>query len=144
MPADENKAIVRRCWQACFNDGTLAIVDELVAPGYRWHGPGGQEVSGRDGIKQLIGAFRTAFPDIHQAYEDQLVEGDTVASRWTVTGTHQGDLFGIPPTGKPITMPGMVISRFAGDQIAEEWEEFDQLGMMQQLGVIPSPEQVTE
>lgn len=141
MSAEENKGVTRRCWQACFNDGNLAIVDELVAPGYRWHGPGGQEVTGGEGIKQLIGAFRTAFPDMHMVFEAQLAEDDTVASRWTMTGTHQGDLFGIPPTGKRMTISGIVISRFVGSQIAEEWEEFDQLGMMQQLGVIPAPGQ---
>jgi predicted ester cyclase len=72
-------------------------------------------------------------------FEDQIAEGDKVASRWTMRGTHTGELLGIAPTGKQATMTGIVISRLAGSTIAEEWENFDQLGLLQQLGVIPSP-----
>jgi predicted ester cyclase len=96
-------------------------------------------VSGRDGIKQLINLYRAAFPDFHMTFEDQIAEGDKVASRWTMRGTHTGDLLGIGPTGKQGTMTGIVISRLAGHTIAEEWENFDQLGLLQQLGVMPRP-----
>ena len=138
MSVEDNKALVRRCWEECFNQGNLAVVDALVAPTYSWHGPG-QEVSGREGIKQLISLYRAAFPDIHMMFEDQIAEGDKVASRWTMRGTHTGNLLGIGPTGKQGTMTGMVISRLAGNTIAEEWENFDQLGLLQQLGVMPRP-----
>ena len=138
MSAEENKALVRRCWEESFNKGNLAVVDELVAPTFSWHGPG-QDVSGREGIKQLISLYRAAFPDIHMTFEDQIAQGDKVASRWTMRGTHTGDLLGIAPTGKQGTMTGMIISRLAGNMIAEEWEIFDQLGLLQQLGVMPRP-----
>jgi predicted ester cyclase len=138
MSAEEKKALVRGCWEECFNKGNLAVVDEFVASTYRWHGPG-QEVSGREGIKQLIGLYRAAFPDFQMTFEDQIAEGDKVASRWTMRGTHTGDLLGIGPTGKQGTMTGIVISRLAGNAIAEEWENFDQLGLLQQLGVMPRP-----
>lgn len=135
--SQENKDIVRRCWEECFNKGNLNVVDQLVAPSYVWHGPG-MEVHGREGVKQVINTYRTAFPDIRMTYQDQIAEGDKVASRWTVHGTHRGDLMGTPPTNKPMTLSGMVLSRLVKGQIVEEWEVFDQLGMMQQLGLIPA------
>jgi predicted ester cyclase len=136
MSLEQKKAVVRRCWQECFNKRNLAIVDEFVATEYVWHGPS-QEVSGPEGIKQLITVFLTAFPDLQMTFEDQMGEGDKIASRWTVRGTHQGDLFGIPPTGKQVTFTGLVISRMVGNQITEEWEHFDQLGLLQQVGAVP-------
>src|SRR5437868_1548600 len=99
MSLEQDKAVVRRCWQECFNKRNLAIVDELVGSEYVWHGPS-QEVSSPEGIKQLITVFLTAFPDLQMTFEDQFGEGDKIASRWTMRGTHQGDLFGVPPTGK--------------------------------------------
>ncbi len=131
------KELVRRCWEECFA-GNLAIADDLVAADFRWHGPG-QEVTSREGIKQLIAAFRAGQPDIAWRAEDQLAEGDKVATRLTVRGTHTGTLLGIPPTQQPVTITGIVISRIADGQIAEEWESFDQLGLLQQLGVAPTP-----
>lgn len=140
----ENMALVRRCWEAVFSDHNLAALEDFVAPSYTWHGPG-QDVSGRDAFtKQVVLGFLGAFPDLQITFEDQIVEGDKVASRWTTRGTHQGDLQGIPPTGKQFTMMGLVISRLADGKIAEEWETFDMLGMMQQLGVIPAPEAGTD
>jgi predicted ester cyclase len=136
MSLEQKKAVVRRCWQECFNKRNLAIVDEFVATEYVWHGPS-QEVSGPEGIKQLITVFLTAFPDLQMTFEDQLGEGDKIASRWTMRGTHQGDLFGVPPTGKQVTFTGLIISRMVGSQITEEWEHFDQLGLLQQLGAVP-------
>jgi steroid delta-isomerase-like uncharacterized protein len=136
MPAQDHKAIVRRCWEECFS-GNLAVVDELVGVDYRWHAPG-QEVSGREGIKQLIGAFRTGMPDMRWMVDDQVAEGDKVGTRWTARGTHTGELLGIAPTGRQATITGMVFSRLADGQIVEEWENFDQLGMLQQLGAIPT------
>src|SRR5207248_5105204 len=75
MSTEENKALVRRCWEECFSNGNLAVIEELVAPTYSWHGPS-QEVSGREGIKQLIALYRAAFPDFHMTFEDQIAEGD--------------------------------------------------------------------
>lgn len=136
--SEQNKKIVRDCWLGCFNEGNLALVDTMVSPDVVWHGPN-MEVKGREGMKQLITMIRTAFPDVRMTFEDQIAQGEKVASRWTMRGTHQGDLMGIPPTHKPATFTGIVISRLEGGEIAEEWEDFDQLGMMQQLGVIPRP-----
>jgi predicted ester cyclase len=85
--------------------------------------------------------YRSAFPDLHVEIEEQLAEGDLVATRWTATGTHEGDLMGIAPTGNRVTLPGMEIVRFSGGKLAEGWEGYDSMVMMQQLGVIPSPEE---
>ncbi len=136
----ESKTTVRRCWEECFNRGNFSVLDEMVATTYVWHGPD-QEVSGRDGIKQLITMIRTGLPDVHMTFEDQFAERDKVASRWTMHGTQRGELFGIPPTGKPATFTGIIITRMADGRIAEEWENFDQLGLLQQLGAIPTSEQ---
>lgn len=85
--------------------------------------------------------FRTAFPDLYGTIEDLIAEGDKVVTRITYRGTHQGEFMGIPPTGRPVTMTFTGINRIAGGKIAEGWVNFDALGMMQQLGVIPTPGQ---
>ena len=89
----------------------------------------------------LITMYRTAFPDIHFTIDEQIAEGDTVMTRWTARGTQTGELAGMPPTGKSVTVTGIVVDRFSNGMIAETWAIFDQFGMMQQLGVIPSPGQ---
>jgi steroid delta-isomerase-like uncharacterized protein len=136
MSLEQQKAVVRRFFEEVINQRNLAMVDELVAPEYVWHGPS-QEVSSQEGLKQLLRVYLRAFPDLQMTCEDQLGEGDKIVSRWTMWGTHQGDLFGLPPTGKQATFTGLSISRIAGGQIAEEWEHFDQLGLLQQLGAVP-------
>jgi predicted ester cyclase len=93
-------------------------------------------------MKQLVvGTFRGAFPDLKGTPEDQIAEGDKVVMRWTARGTHQGELQGIPPTGRRVTVTGIVISRAAEGKLVESWEVYDALGMMRQLGlvVIPGP-----
>ena len=85
--------------------------------------------------------FREAFPDIEFAVEDELAEGDRVAMRWSAKGTHRGELMGIPPTGNRVETTGMLIYRVSGGKSAEAWVSGDDLGIMQQIGAIPSPEQ---
>lgn len=97
--------------------------------------------SGSAGMKQFISMFRTAFPDLHSTVEDQVAEGGKVVTRWTARGTHRGSLMDIPATGKTVTMSGITINRLAGSKIVETWNTFDQLGLMQQLGVVPPPGQ---
>jgi steroid delta-isomerase-like uncharacterized protein len=138
MSVKENKAIFRRIVEEGFNKGNLAIVDELVAANHVNHA---DNVRGPEEYKQFITMYRTAFPDLHMTVEDQIAEGDKVVNRWTSRGTHQGDLMGIPPTGKQVTLTGTYVARIVGGKIIEEWGNFDALGMMQQLGVVPSPGQ---
>jgi predicted ester cyclase len=143
VSAEENKAVVRRVLAQVFNEWNLAAADELIAPGYVYHEPGTPELPGPDGFKQLVGIYRTAFPDARITVEDQVAEGDKVATRFTGRGTHRGELMGIAPTGKAMTVTGIVVSRVAGGNVEEEWENFDALGMLQQIGALPAPDQAS-
>jgi predicted ester cyclase len=140
MSAETNKALVRRFVEQIISEGNLAVADELIATNYIYYGPG-MEVSGPDGIKQLFTMLRGAFPNWYETIEDLIAEGDKVVFRVTGHGTHQGEFMGIPPTGRQVTVKGIDIVSITAGQIVEHWANFDQLGMLQQLGVIPAPEQ---
>jgi len=105
------------------------------------HNSGAPDPLTMEGFKQLGAVFLSAFPGGTGIIEDIIVEGNKVVSRLTFRGTHTGDLMGIPPTGKTVTISEMIIDQFADGKIVESWHLFDQMGMMQQLGVIPTPEQ---
>lgn len=137
MSAEENKAVVRRFIEDLISTGNLALADELCAPNYVNYGLPPGILPGIEGIKQTLGVFRAAFPDFHITLEDLIAEEDKVVARFTAHGTHQGDFQGIPPTGKSFTAPGMTYYRIVNGKIAEDHPIFDQLGMLQQLGVVP-------
>ena len=142
--SEENKSILRRVTDEVFTRGNLDVVDELLAPDYVLHDPGvpGGELRGTESFKQQwVSMFRSAFPDLQLSVEDQVAEGDKVVTRYTGRGTHQGELMGIPPTNNEAVVSGIIISRVSDGRIEEEWNNFDALGMMQQLGVIPEPGQ---
>jgi len=125
-----------------FNAGNLEVVDEIVSQDHVHHDPAmPEEGHGREHAKEFASMYRSAFPDLHVEIEDQIAEGDRVAIRWVASGTHEGDLMGINPTGRRVRLVGMTIERIADGQIAETWEIYDALGMMQQVGAIPSPEE---
>ena len=141
MSAEENKAVSRRVAEEVFNGGNMDLVDELYAPDYVLHDPSlPEDLHGPEGIKRYASMTLGAFPDIRVAVEDQVAEGDKVVSRWTATGTHTGDLIGLPPTGRRVEISGVTINHFSGGKIAAGWYQSDDLGMMQQLGVVPSGE----
>jgi predicted ester cyclase len=140
MSTEANKALVRRMF-AELNQGNLNIIDELVAPDYVEHVAGGPEIVGPSGLKQFIGGFVTAFPDLQIGVEDVIGEQDKVVTRFRLQGTHRGEFMGIAPTGKQVSVSVILISRIANDQFVEDWENIDQLGLLQQLGVIPPPGQ---
>ena len=136
--SEENKRISRSVVEEIFNRGNLDIVDEVVDPGYVGHDPASpEEIRGPEGLKQLAQGYRSAFPDIQVTVDEQLAEGDRVATRWSARGTHQGELFGIQPTGKQTTVTGLTIDRYSGGKIVESWDNWDTFGLMQQLGVVP-------
>jgi predicted ester cyclase len=137
MSTEENKANARRVFEEVFNKGNLSVVDELIATNYVGHAPGMPDFKGPEGFKQYATMNRTAFPDLRMTTEDTVAEGDKVVNRWTARGTHKGDLMGIAPTGKQVTMTGMVITRYVGGKQVEAWVLSDMLGMLQQLGVVP-------
>jgi steroid delta-isomerase-like uncharacterized protein len=140
MSAAQNKAIVSRWVAGGWNTGDLDLVDEFYAD-YTMHCPGMPDVQGTEAFKGFVTMYRAAFPDIHFTIEDMVAEGDKVAWRATTRGTHRGDLMGIPPTGKPIEVSSIIVSRFDNGKWAEDWVLIDMLGMLQQLGVIPTPGQ---
>jgi steroid delta-isomerase-like uncharacterized protein len=119
------------------NQGDLSVVDEIFAPGYVRHVTGMPDIVGREAEKQFESAIRAGFPDIHFTIEDRFVDGDRLFVRWSAQGTHQGEYLGIPATGKPVTVAGMVIHRIEEGQFQESWDIFDNLGMLQQLGLVP-------
>ncbi len=137
--SEENKALIQRFVEEAFNRGNLDVADEIYAPNFISHEPTGPEERSPEYVKQFVNTYRTAFPDGHTTIENLIAEGDEVAYRWTFRGTHQGELMGITPTGKEVTITGITIDSISGGRIAEEWNNFDQLGMLQQLGVVPDP-----
>ena len=140
MSTEQNKALVKRAWDEVFNQKKLAVVDELWSSDYIYHGPQGQEFRGTESLKQLLSHYLEAFPDLHIEVEDLIAEGDKVVSRVISRGTHKGELQGIAPTGKEVTTTIILITRLEGGKFAEDWESRDDLGMLQQLGVIPPSE----
>ena len=138
MEHEANKAIVRRLYEAVFNHaGDLAVVDEFVAEDFVDHASPPGLPPGREGFRQTVLAWRRAFPDITLRVDEIVAQDNVVAIAWTGTGTHLGDLMGIPPTGIAGQVTGMSFNHIAGGQVLERWGNSDDLGLMQQLGVIP-------
>jgi steroid delta-isomerase-like uncharacterized protein len=132
--SEDNKALARRSWELLEN---LDILDEVYASDLVWHEPD-QDVHGLEAARQFVTTYKTAFPDLNATVEDVISEGDSVVTRYTVRGTHEGEIeeFG-PPTGKQIELQGITIHRIADGKIVEEWERYDNLSLMQQLGLAP-------
>jgi steroid delta-isomerase-like uncharacterized protein len=137
MSAEESKALARRVLEEMFNKGNLDVADELLAPNYVDHDPAmPEDIHGPEGFKQYVSGYRSAFSDLHLTFEDQIAEGDKVVTRWTGTGTHDGELSGIAPTGNRVTLPGMEIVRISGGKLVEGWEGYDMMNLMRELGVM--------
>jgi predicted ester cyclase len=137
MSAEESKALARRVLEEMFNKGNLDVADELLAPNYVDHDPAmPEDIHGPEGFKQYVSGYRSAFSDLHLTFEDQIAEGDKVVTRWTGTGTHDGELSGIAPTGNRVTLPGMEIVRISGGKLVEGWEGYDTMNLMRQLDVM--------
>jgi steroid delta-isomerase-like uncharacterized protein len=137
MSAEENKVNDRRIFEEGLNRQNLAIFDTLVATDAVSHNPTGT-TQGLDAYKQYLSVYFTAFPDLKFTAEAQIADADQSVVQWTARGTHQGMLAGIPATGRSATTPGITFNRWANGRIVESWVYFDNLGLMQQLGVIPA------
>ena len=143
MSADENKAIVRRVNDEVWTKGNLEAIDELIADDFVTTVIGAPEqIRGPDGFRDFVLMYRKAFPDLRLTIDDQIAEGETVVTRWTATGTHEGELMGIAPTGKQATTAGVNINRISGGKLVEGWGIIDQLGLLQQIGAVPVPTRV--
>ena len=137
MSTETNKTLIRRFWEGVFNQKNLQVIDEVCTADMVYHSPTGP-IQGREAFKQFIAMYLNAFPDFHITIEDMVSEGDRVAVRQTTTATHQGELMGIPPTGKHISISGIHITRVVDGKAVEDWGSDDMLGLLQQLGVIPA------
>ena len=136
--SEANETVIYRFIGEVINDGDFSVLDELVQPNYVYRSPD-QELDGPEALKDLLAAYRTAFPDLNVRIDDLVNGGDKVVISVTFTGTHEGNLMGISPTGKTVKINGMILSHFQDGKIVEEWEILDMLAMFQQLGVVSIP-----
>jgi steroid delta-isomerase-like uncharacterized protein len=144
MSAEENKEKARRLLEEAFGGGKIEVLDEVLDPDFVCWDPNSEtgEIRGAETLKGEIAYFRQALPDLTYTVEDQVAEGERVVTRWRATGTHEGEFFGVPGSGKRIEMSGIQIDRFdESGKMIEEWPEYDLLGAMRQMGAIPGPEQ---
>src|SRR6266567_5236337 len=123
MSTEENKTLIRRAYEEGFNQRNLAVLDEVNASDLVFHNAS-TTTQGLEAFKQFLSLYLTAFPDAHFTVEDEIAEGDRVASRATLRGTHQGEFMGIPPTGKPMTVTGIGIDRIVDGKFVEGWLNF--------------------
>ena len=142
MSAEENKAVIRRFFEELLSTDNLAVADEILSPDFHFYFAGSSDPMDLESYKEFLMARRAAFPDRRFVVEDMIAEGDKVSARFTMRGTHNGELRGIAPSGREVTMSGIDIIRLKEGKMVEDRVEVDQLGMMQQLGVIPLPQQV--
>jgi steroid delta-isomerase-like uncharacterized protein len=136
MTTEDRKAMIRRVNDELYNQGNLDVCDQIYAPNCSFHDPS-FPVEGVAGLKQQVGELRAAYPDLHVDVQDVLIDGDQCATRWVMGGTSRGEYRGLPATGKSFVMTGITIDKFAGDRVVEEWINYDLLGTLQQMGVLP-------
>jgi steroid delta-isomerase-like uncharacterized protein len=137
--AQENSALIRRWFEEVWNNGRMAAIDEMASPDVVGHGQAQHDtVIGREQFRTFAGEFRRAFPDLKVKIDHIVEQGDKVAARWTATMTHQGEFLGFAPTGKKATITGTSIQRFSDGKIVEGWDNWDQLGLLVQIGAVPA------
>jgi predicted ester cyclase len=139
MSVEENKAMVRRVIEEAWNKGNMAVIDEHLSPDYVHHNLPPGMPHDREGYKQMVRKHHAAFSGFHLMIEDEVAEGDKVALRFKWSGMHTGEYLGIAPTGKQIAVTALCMHRIEGDKEVEQWAQVDQVGLMQQLGVVPPP-----
>jgi steroid delta-isomerase-like uncharacterized protein len=137
MTTVENKKVIAAFVEDVINQGRLDRADDLVAVDFVELDPLPGQQQGREGLKDVIGGMRAAFPDLHWVLDEVVAEGDKVVSRFTWTGTHRATFLGIPSTGRKVTVKGVVIDRLAEGKMADSRILMDTLGLLQQLGVVP-------
>jgi steroid delta-isomerase-like uncharacterized protein len=141
MVLADTKPMIQRALDAMITGDELAM-GELLSPDYVMHVRGRGDVVGLEACLNHFAAYREAIPDQHWTVEDQIAEGDKVVVLWTLRGTHAGELMGIPPTGRQVTMTGISVFRIAGGKLVEDWVQSDTLGLFQQLGAVPTSTKV--
>ena len=139
MSIEENKATERRIFREILAVHNLALAEELIDKNWVYHAADGQDVVGREGFMEFHNMLFAAFPDMNFEIEDMVAEGDKVVVHFTVSGTHENDFLGVPPTGKQMRVKGIAIHRLSGGKEVEVWDVVDHYSMMQQLGIISPP-----
>jgi steroid delta-isomerase-like uncharacterized protein len=138
LKEQHQRRVIERYFEEVWNQGRLEVLDELLAEDYVNHSSSLADAPpGPRGVKPIVAAMRAAFPDLHYTIERVVVDDDAVAVRVTMRGTHRGDFFGIPATGKSFAVTQMNLERFREGKIVEHWRNTDELGLMKQLGLIP-------
>jgi predicted ester cyclase len=137
MATNQTQSPIRHVFDEAFNQGNLAVVDELLTSNHFAHNAHGGAPNGPQGLKLLIVMFRTAFPDLHCIVEDEIREGNKFSARWTLRGTQQGPFMGNPPTGKQVSVQGLIYGRIVDGKVVEDWTLIDQMGILVQLGLVP-------
>ncbi|ALA42296.1 MULTISPECIES: ester cyclase [Paenibacillus] len=138
MTIEANKQQMHR-FTEFINTASVKLAEELIAPDAIFYVPAREDaMKGPDGYLAIIQMMRTGFPDIQWTLKEMVAEGDKVAARFIMRGTHQGSFFGFPPTGKTIEVQAMNFYRFSDGQIVEEYGQPDMLGLLQQIGAVPS------
>ena len=132
-------SIIQRIFDRAFNEGDLTVVDEFLSPDHLAHSTFGGAPNGPQGLKWLIAMFRSAFPDLHFTVEDEINVSEKSAAHFTMRGTHKGSFLGNPYTGRSVVVQGMIFVRTENGRIVEDWLLIDQLGILQQLGLVPPP-----
>ena len=137
---DENRALVRRWFEEVWNRGREELIEQLRAPDTRATGlgEGNRESLGHAPFRAFYSNLRRTFPDLHVTIEDIIAEGDKIAVRITMAGTHMGDALGTAPTGRTVSFGGIVMARIVNGRIAEAWNNIDQLGILKQIGALPA------
>jgi steroid delta-isomerase-like uncharacterized protein len=141
MAVEENIQLLRRWFQEVWNEGNAQTIHDLLAPDAVAIGQSRKIMRGPAAFEGFYKSLRASFPDIHVDVEDAFGSGDKVAVRWVATMTHRGDGMGIPATGKSVRVTGITIARFLNGQVIEGWDNWDQLGMLEQIGVYSPPAQ---
>jgi steroid delta-isomerase-like uncharacterized protein len=138
---ESNKVLMRQFW-AVWEQGNVDLLDELLAPEYINHTLAAPDLPpGPEGVKEVVSMFHSAMSDLKVVVEDMIAEGDKVATRYALEGTHEGELFGAPPTGKQLSIKSITVERVSEGKIREHWRVTDEMGMMRQLGAFAVPEE---
>lgn len=135
MLSGQTRVTLQNFWHF-LNQGNLDSAEDYIAEDYQYHGPGGVQTSGVDGFRELLSTYYAAFSDLSFTVHEIVCEGNKAVSRFTATGTHDGELMGLDPTGKSISFDGMLIATVIAGKIAEEWEVLDEMSMLRQLDLI--------
>jgi steroid delta-isomerase-like uncharacterized protein len=139
MPESQNIAVIGRFLEEVVNQGRLEVADQIVEEKFVELDPLPGQRDGREGLKEVIAMLRSAFPDMHWVVDETIASGDKVVTRFTWTGTHRGNFMGIPATGRPVKVKGVVIDRLSAGMMSDSRILMDNVAMLQQLGVMPAP-----